>query len=671
MRKFLLACLFLLLTCYGAIFAQNKTLGVGVATPNPNAALHVESPTNNQGFILPRLTTTQRQAMSSLLTIADKGLMLYDTDRSSLFIWDGVSWKSSSEFSVADTMSTSSVINVLNKGLGNAGKFKNDNRRSKAVVLWAETNSDSALSAPVYGLNSGTGDVAASFRIANSANKFPALYSESLGSGGVARFINNGTGSSTVFSQVNKTGHAYWAQHEGTSGYAAILQSVNESNPTPAVFVEAVGTGHSLFVQKSLDASTGNVIFSEHYGTSGHAGQFIVHNTMNPSPAILSSSKGTGPGIQAENNGSADGIAALFFTTDPANTYPAIQASTAGIGPGLRVMQTTGPGTGIDINMQNATSSAQGLGVGMDGLGSAASFVVNNSASNASAVFLNNIGLGDGGFFQLDNASSTNTAVKGRAINTGGGAGAFEVFNATNPYTALYANTSGTGSAGDFSINNVSSGSAALRSSTAGTGAAFQATTATGFTAIYGRREGASNGNAGLFEIVDAANTYPALQVNNSGTGPTINAQHSGATGDAIYAEHRGATGGSAGNFRISNTGNTASSLFAATNAPGGTAVGASNDADGVAFAIWRGGVKITVLDVSTAVIPTRASAYRVIGTEINFSLGFTPTDGEVFMIYNETTNAITFTASGLNNTIAAGEGKTFIVFPGGAIRGF
>lgn len=595
MRKFLLACLFLLLTCYGVIFAQNKTLGVGVATPNPNAALHVESPTNNQGFILPRLTTTQRQAMSSLLTISDKGLMLYDTDRSSLFIWDGVSWKSSSEFSVADTMSTSSVINVLNKGLGNAGKFKNDNRRSKAVVLWAETNSDSALSAPVYGLNTGTGDVAASFRIANSANKFPALYSESLGSGGVARFINNGTGGNTVFSQVNKIGHAYWGQHEGTSGYAAILQSINIANPDPAVFVEAVGPGFSLFVQKSQSASTGDAIFADHWGSAGSAARFVVNNATNPSPGIISQTNGTGSAITAENTGAGNGFAGLFSVTDPANNYPAIQASTAGAASGVRVIQTTGTGGGVDVFMQNATSSASGMAVDQGGLGSAGSFLI------------------------------------------------------TNP----------------------SSGSPAVSAVSNGAGAALEAKTSTGFTAVYGRHEGAGNGNAGLFEILGTSNSYPALQVNTAGTGYAINARHTGTLGDAIYAEHAGAANGSAGNFRISNTANGASALYAATNGTNGAAIGASHDADGVAFAVWRGGVKVTVMDITTAVIPTRASAYRITGTETSFSLGFTPTDGEVFMIYNETGNAITFTASGLTNSISAGEGKTFIVFPGTAIRGF
>jgi hypothetical protein len=66
----------------GALQAQNKTLGVGVASPNPNAALHVESPTSNQGFIMPRMTTAQRtnSGFVSALSSPDIGLMVFDID---------------------------------------------------------------------------------------------------------------------------------------------------------------------------------------------------------------------------------------------------------------------------------------------------------------------------------------------------------------------------------------------------------------------------------------------------------------------------------------------------------------------------------------------------------------------------------------------------------------
>lgn len=717
MRKLLLAGVCLVANCYGVLFAQNKTLGVGVPAPNPNAALHVESPTANQGFIMPRLTTVQRLAMNALLTGTDKGLMLYDTDLNTIFIWDGLIWKSSSEvaggpalvYPYADTVSTSpgansnlfkllytgaatesvgvshfenqnpnntsDALKVTTNGLGSAGRFTINNTKSKKPVLWVETNSDSTLSAPIYGLNTGKGDVAASFRITNPANAYPALYAESLGSGRVATFIKNGTGSQpAVFANVKTTGHGFWAEHEGTSGYAAILQSVNASNPSGAVFIEAVGTGFSLFTQKSMPTSTGDVIYSEHLGTSGSPGRFVINNTANPSSVLISSTNGSGPAISAENSGATDGFAGVFNVTNATNNFPAIQASTAGNGSGVRVMQNTGMGPGMDVFMQNTSSTAPGLAVGNDGLGQAGSFTINNAANNNSGVAVNTIGLGDAGFFQIDNGSSTNAAVKGRVINAGGTAGAFEVFNTANNYSAVYARTDGTGNAGNFTINNGTNASPALVSSTIGTGAAIEAQTATGFAAVYARRDGASNGNAGLFEITNAANTYPALQVNTAGTGFAINARHTGTTGDAVYAEHAGAGNGSAGNFRISNSGNTASALYAATNSTtGGAAIGASNDANGIAFAIWNGGVQVTTSDVTTTTIATRASAYRVISGGTSFNITFGPLPGEVFMVYNDTASQIDILDGGGTNitSIPAGQGKTFVVFAGGFIRAF
>ncbi|MCZ8215880.1 MAG: hypothetical protein O9262_06540, partial [Cyclobacteriaceae bacterium] len=93
MNKVILSAL--LLAVSTLVYAQNKSLGVGITTPNPNASLHVESPTGNQGAIMPRLSTAQRTAMSSILGAADAGLLLYDNDLKALYIWNGTTWQSS------------------------------------------------------------------------------------------------------------------------------------------------------------------------------------------------------------------------------------------------------------------------------------------------------------------------------------------------------------------------------------------------------------------------------------------------------------------------------------------------------------------------------------------------------------------------------------------------
>ena len=79
---------------HGQIAGQN-TVGIGTPTPNPHAVLELVSPGNNQGLLVPRLTTTQRTspAFTNTLSIQDKGLLIYDSDVDRFFHWDGSAWK--------------------------------------------------------------------------------------------------------------------------------------------------------------------------------------------------------------------------------------------------------------------------------------------------------------------------------------------------------------------------------------------------------------------------------------------------------------------------------------------------------------------------------------------------------------------------------------------------
>jgi hypothetical protein len=74
-------------------FAQNS-MGIGTETPNNNAVLHLVSPTNDQGFLVPKVTTAQRTASAFIAKLAatDNGLLVYDTDLNNFFYWGGTSW---------------------------------------------------------------------------------------------------------------------------------------------------------------------------------------------------------------------------------------------------------------------------------------------------------------------------------------------------------------------------------------------------------------------------------------------------------------------------------------------------------------------------------------------------------------------------------------------------
>lgn len=558
MRRVLLAGLCLFFNYSGLLFAQNKTLGVGATTPNPNAALHVESPTGNQGFIMPRLTTAQREAMTGLLTKADQGLMLYDTDLFAIYTWDGVSWKSSSQFAVGNASSTSNGIQATTIGLGSAGKFSINNPATFAHAVYSENNGDSTsaavhgyhlgngfgvfgrsagskmASAAVYGEHNGTGDAAGAFRITNTASPYSALFGETNGTGPAIYGNQIGLGRGAQFQITNASNSnaaiRSFTSGTGSAGFYTINNTANSSagifsttnGKGAAIFGENTGTGSAakFIVNNSLSASPvlwaetnsnnsmSAPIYGVHTGLGDGAASFRISNSSNAYAAIYTTTNGQGAALRAENTGAGNGFAATFDVTNAANQFPAVQVSSAGAGSGVRVMQPSGTGAGVDVFMQNPTSPASGLAVDQGGAGHGGSFIISNASNNSHAV---------------------------QAI------------------------TKANGSAGEF------------------------------------------------------------ITANTLNTAPTISTSH---------------------------------------------------DGNGIAFAIWRGGVQVTTMDVTTLVISTRASAYRVLVAG-NLSLGFTPSGGEVFMLYNESGQAITFTASGITHTLQNGEGKTFISFGNGEVRGF
>lgn len=232
---------FLLLAGGASVLAQNKTMGVGVATPNPNAVLHIESPTGNQGFILPRLTTAQRTApgFTGVLGAADNGLMVYDIDLSSVFIWDGKAWGGPQlNLPYADTLTSapngSNLLGLVYAGstTGNVGvaRFENLNPNSSAPALWVQTNSNQPLSTPIYGLNTGTGDPAGVFRVSNAASAVSALYGEHNGSGPAIFGNQSGMGRAGQFQITNASNPENALRAVTTSGSGTALGLVNSGN---------------------------------------------------------------------------------------------------------------------------------------------------------------------------------------------------------------------------------------------------------------------------------------------------------------------------------------------------------------------------------------------------------------------------------------------------------
>ena len=69
-----------------------SSVGVNTTTPNNNAVLELVSPASDQGFLVPRLSTSQREAMTTRLSSFENGLMVYDQDLNFFFYWKNDEW---------------------------------------------------------------------------------------------------------------------------------------------------------------------------------------------------------------------------------------------------------------------------------------------------------------------------------------------------------------------------------------------------------------------------------------------------------------------------------------------------------------------------------------------------------------------------------------------------
>jgi len=71
------------------ITAQDN-VGIGTTTPHNNAVLDIES--NDKGLLIPRLTNTQRTSLGTVIGAIEVGLLVFDSDETIFYFWDGTQW---------------------------------------------------------------------------------------------------------------------------------------------------------------------------------------------------------------------------------------------------------------------------------------------------------------------------------------------------------------------------------------------------------------------------------------------------------------------------------------------------------------------------------------------------------------------------------------------------
>ncbi|HEU5289608.1 MAG TPA: hypothetical protein VFU05_03125 [Cyclobacteriaceae bacterium] len=366
-------CVIILLSFMQLIaYAQNKTLGVGVTSPNPNAALHVESPTNNQGFIMPRLTTTQRLSMT--LTPSDMGLMVYDITEKTVFTWDGTAWSNvtngitgaTARFAVTNSTDTTTALNVKSSGLGN-----------KASAASFVSTSTVAGTKPTVYVNNATGtgisaETAAGWaiigRVTAGQGNAVSGYTTSSDPGSWGGNFTAETGTAIYASTNSNVGGALapvgvYGESTGTASVGGAFWIQNASNSYPALYANTIGTGPAF---RGETATGFTVMQAAHTGVTGGAGQFEITNTGNSMAALDVSTVGTGAAIMAKNEGTGNGFAGLFINTNSGNTYPGVQIEVAGNGSNAMYINHTGASGNFVTYTNGGVPAAR---IGKNGIG--------------------------------------------------------------------------------------------------------------------------------------------------------------------------------------------------------------------------------------------------------------------------------------------------------------
>ncbi len=148
-KVYFLAC-FLILNIFLA--KGQNSVGIGIVNPNKNAVLDLVSQGNNQGLLVPRLTTAQRTANSftSSLTNNENGLLVFDSSDNTFYFWQNSQWlpfKTGLELSAGDGIAiTGNSISAIPQDLQLTGSTlsitNNPSATSIDLTPFAGVNTD-------------------------------------------------------------------------------------------------------------------------------------------------------------------------------------------------------------------------------------------------------------------------------------------------------------------------------------------------------------------------------------------------------------------------------------------------------------------------------------------------------------------------------------------------
>lgn len=459
--------------------SQSVAINNDGSSANPSAMLDVKSTT--KGLLIPRMTAAQRIAIAA----PAEGLLVYQTDAPiGFFVFKSGSWQTPG-ITGGGTLNFIPKFTPDGTTLGNSLFFDDGTNIGLGTIL--PTNKLEIIQAGFTRALLGRRGAGSGVALGQTE----AVRGDNTDGPGVAGTSNTAVG---VYGTSVVT-HGIWgvgvvANAAGVEGRNDVVNGFGVEGVSLGGGIGVKGssqTGHASQFDITNAASTGDVVRANQNGL-GRGLYSLINNTSNIVAAVRGETNGGGYGVFGQATG--NGNAGFFQISNPVSTSSTMNVTTNGIG------------SGVTIQLTNASNGARGVDVLQAGVGpgvfatSAGGNAVWGITSSISAAGV----IGDNTFGE---------AVVGR--NRGGnGVGAVVGRNDSSGYGVRGFNTKdgigvlgqtgisgGTGVGGRFENVNAASGNDALQAATNGTGWAANFTNANNSSATRGLRVSVTAGQGG------------------------------------------------------------------------------------------------------------------------------------------------------------------------------
>ncbi|HRC32851.1 MAG TPA: tail fiber domain-containing protein [Bacteroidia bacterium] len=490
MKKYFSGILIIMLFVQISVYAQNTfpangSAGIGTNAPAASSLLEIKSTT--KGMLIPRMTSTQRNAIAAPAT----GLLIYQTNSTpGFYYYTGTAWtaiKTTAGWGLNGNSGTS-ITNFIGTKDAKPLQFKVNNQLSGKLDYSANANTSYGYKTLIN--NTGVNNTALGYQSLgstttggyNTAVGTYSLLNNTLG------YQNTAIGSNALVS--NQTGN-----ENSALGYGALL---NNTTGSGNIAIGNVALNHNT----TGNENTAMGVYALYNNTTGGGGVAYgayalqgnttgTNNTAIGNSALFSNTSGSnnvanGAGALSSNSYGTENTAigkwALFSNTggasNSAHGAEALYSNTTGLLNTANGYRTLYQNTTGNYNTANGSYS----------------LLFNTVGNQNTATGLNSLQKNTTGSYNTANGSGASYSNTTGNYNTATGYNALYSSTTTDDNTAygansLYYNTSG--------FANVANGTSALYNNTTGFG-----NTACGYRSLYLHPEGVTNTGIGDFAEV-------------------------------------------------------------------------------------------------------------------------------------------------------------------------